>query len=302
MKRVLFILALLACILSPRLFSLELELVGGLGNIAFDKDRTTALSNSGVEGAFSPQLFPLVLARLSGEYRSFDYNMGFERDPLDRNKLSANVRVNLNYFYLEAGPFVGLFNSAKLPLNPGISAAMGLVVPGIIFIRAGGSSSLGTVMDITGNYFQNSGNLSAGFWVPHVVCSLNMDIWTYSSRQEANLLVTDGLTRYFFRADVYTKNVPYTIRLDLGFQKLSRSYSSQRIDSGNNIVRDTETDEFKSVFVGLEGTYTASPALKFLLGGEMPVYSWSVRSMKDPPKSAFLFEAHAGVIWTLGGQ
>jgi len=302
MKKTVCTLLILGCVLSSRLFSLDLELVGGLGNLAFDKDRTTALSDTNAAGAFSPQLFPLALARLSGDYRGLAWTVGFQRDPLERNRLFGNLRADLGYFFLEAGPVIGVFNSSKFPLNPGISAALGLSIPGIIFVQASGSSTLGAVMDITGSYFQNTGDISTGFWVPHVVCSLNLDAKNYSSREEANLLVTDGLIRYFFRADVYTKNVPYTLQLDLGFQKLSRSYSTQKIDSNNDFVKDTETDEFKSVFVGLEGTYTFNSAFKFLLGAEMPVYSWGVRPMKDPPKSAFLFEAHAGIVWTLGGN
>ena len=296
MKKALFFLFILT--LPPRIFALDLELSGGLGNYAFDRERTSALSDPNVEGAFKPQLFPLILARLSGAYKNFAWNAGFERDPLLRNRLLANLKLDLDYFFLELGPFVGIFNSAKLPLNPGISAGLGLVVPGIIFIQAGGSSSLGTVMDIKGNYFQNSGDLAAGFWVPHVICSLNMGVRNFTLREEANVLIEDGLSRYFFRADVFTKNVPFTIRVDLGYQSLRRSYTSEKIET-NNLVKDTQTDEFKSIFIGLEGAYTFSPALKFLLGGEMPVYYWGVRPMKDPPKGTFLFEARAGIIWTL---
>lgn len=301
MKKVLFTLLFLGCVLSQRVFSLELELAGGLGNLAFDKARTSPLGDDDPDktGAFSPHLFPLALARLSGEYRGFSYSAGYERDPVERNRVFANVGLNLDYFFIEAGPSIGVFNSAELPINPGISAALGLAVPGVIFVRAGGSSTLGAVMDIPNNYMQSSGNISAGFWVPHVICSLNMNVSSFTLRRKANLLIEDALTRYFFRADVYTKNVPYTVHVDLGYQKLSRSYTSQKIDSGD-IVKDTKTDEFKSVFIGLEGTYTLSPALKFLLGGEIPVYSWGVLPLKNPPKNTFLFQARAGITWTFG--
>jgi len=300
MKKTQFVLLLLACILSPRAFSLDLELSGGLGNLAFDRSTTSALSDPAVEGAFDPQLFPLLLARFSGEYKDLAWNAGFERDSLLQNRLSANLRLNLDYFFLEAGPLIGLFNSANLPLNPGISAEMGLTIPGIVFVRAGASSTLGTLMDIKGHYFQTSGDIAAGFWVPYVICSLNMVVRNFALREESNLLIEDGLTRYFFRADVYTKNVPYTIRVDLGFQSLRRSYISDKIDN-NDLVKDSQTDEFKSVFAGLEASYEFGPALKFILGAEMPVYSWGVRPMKDPPKSTMLFQARTGIIWTLPG-
>ena len=301
MKKVLFIILILCCVLSSQVFSLDLELIGGLGNLAYNQERTSALSDPDNPRAFTPHLFPLALARLSGEYKSFAYNLGFERDPVVRNRLFANLRADLDYFFIEAGPFIGLFNTSKLPFNPGISTAMGLGFPGIVFARAGASSNLGTVMDITDNYSQNTGNISVEFWIPHLVCSLNMSYRSFTIREQANLLIEDESRRYYFSADAYTKNIPYTIRVDLGFEKLSRSYVSQKIDN-DSIVKSTQTDEFKSVFMGLEGTYTFSPALKFLLGGEMPVYFWSVRPMKDPAKKTVLFEAHIGVIWKISNS
>ena len=299
MRKVLLVLVFIY-ILVPRIFSLELELTGGLGNLAFDKDRTSPLGDDdpAKTGAFGPHLFPLAMAQLSGEFKGFSYSAGFERDSLLRNRLFANVGLNLDYFSLEAGPVFGIFNSSKLPINPGISMGLGLEIPGIIFIRAHGSSTLGIFMDRTDNYFQQTGDLSAGFWVPYVICSLNMSVRNFTQREQANLLIEDELIRYFFRADVYTKNIPYTIRVDLGYQSLSRSYMTQSV-SGTDIVKDTATDELKSVFMGLEGSYTFSPALKFLLAGEMPVYSWSVRPMKDPSKNSFLFQASIGIIWTI---
>ena len=299
MKKVLLILVFVYALV-PRIFSLELELVGGLGNLAFDSDRISPLGDDDPDKtkAFSPYFFPLALAQLSGEFRGFSCSAGFERDSLLRNRLFANVALHLDYLFLEAGPVFGIFNSSKLPISPGLSAGLGLEIPGIVFIRAHGSSTLGILMEETDNYFQQSGDLSAGFWVPYVICSLNMSVRNFTQREQTNLLTEDNLVRYFFRADVYTKNVPYSVRVDFGFQSLSRSYTTQSV-SGTDIVKDTETDELKSIFMGLEGSYTFSPALKFLLAGEMPVHTWSVRPMGDPPKNSFLFQARIGVIWTI---
>jgi hypothetical protein len=279
---------------------MELELIGGFGNLAYNKGRTSVLSDPVNPRAFSPQYFPLVLARLSGEYNGLAYNTGFERDPLLRNRLFANMKVETDFFSIEAGPFFGFFNSSKLPLNPGVSANLWLGVPGTVFLKAGGSSTLGIIlMDKTGNYSQYSGDISVGFWVPYVICSLNMSIRNFTIRENAVLSIKDESVRYFFRADVHTKNVPYTISLDFGYQSLRRSYTLQEV-SGGNIVSNTETDNFKSFFLGMEGTYTFSPSLKFLLGGEMPVYSWGARDLKKPSKGTMLFELRMGVIWTFG--
>ena len=285
----------------PNLSPLSLELVGGLGNHSYDQERTIALSDESVEGSFSPNLFPLVLARFSGEYGNISYNTGFERDPLSKNRLFMNVKTDFNFFFVEAGPYLGLFNTKQLPFNPGLSVSTGFSLPGIVFIRASGASTLGPIMDVPDYYYQNSGGISAGFWVPHVVCSLNMSSKSFTVRNVDMLLIENSLKRYFFSADVFTKNVPYTIRVDLGFENLSRSYITEEI-SGSSIIKSTTKDEFKSIFMGFELNYTFTPALKVLLGAEMPVHSWGVSPMQNPPKDTILFEARAGIIISWPGK
>ena len=298
MKKTLFTLLFLFCLAVSGIFSLDLELLGGIGNLAFDKSRTLALSSEKVEGKFSPHYFPLLLARVSGEYSGIGYDAGFEKHPVMRNTIFANLKIEREYFSFETGPIISIFNSWKLPLNPGLSAGLGLAVPGIVFGKVKGSSTLVVPMDTVGNYSLNTGDISVGFWVPYVVCSLNMGFRTFTTRELANLLVEDELSRYFFRADVFTKGMPYTIRLDLGYQNLSRSYSSQKV-SGDDIIKNSDKDEFRSVFLGLEGTFTLNQTLKFVLGGELPFYSWGVRPMKDPPKGTMLFQARAGVVYNI---
>ena len=291
MKKAALTLFIIVLLSSQPIFSLDLEFIGGLGNLAFNNDRTMALSDDVNPGAFSSNFYPLIRTGMSGEYRNFSFKAGFERDPILRNRFFTNLRADFNYFYVETGPFIGLFNSQKQPFNPGLSAAMGLQIPGIIFAELNGSSTLAAPLDLTGFYYQNNGGISLGFWVPYVVCSLNMIVKNYAYHKETDLIIKDSLNRYFFRADVYTKNIPYTIQVDLGFQNLSRSYYLQDL-----------TDEFKSIFMGLEVTYTLNQSVKFIFGGEMPVYSWSKSPMKNPPKSSFLFEAWTGAVWTLQGK
>ena len=296
MKKAFAALIITLCIVPLRIHSLDLEISGGAGNYAFDSGLTSSLGDEAE--SFQSQFYPLALVQISGEKGNFYYNMGFERDPLLRNRFFANVAINLNYFFVEAGPYLGLFNTRKLPVSPGIGAGLGFTVPGIIFIEARGSSTLAIPMDIKGNYSQLSGDISLGFWVPHVVCSLNVRARNYTVRKESNLLIEDAFSRYFFRADIYTKNVPYTMQLDLGYQSLSRSYSSWKT-GGGGLVKDTRSDTLKSIFIGLEMTYTVIPVLKVYLGGEIPVYSWAELPMKDLPGGTALFQAWTGVIWTL---
>jgi hypothetical protein len=295
-----FAFVVLAALWTAPLWGIDLEISGGLGNMAFDAERESALGAG--DEAFEGRLFPVGLVKISGEAANgFYYSGAFERDPLLRNRLSINLGIELDYINLEIGPVMGLFNSKEQAVNPGFSAGLGLEFPGVVFVNLKALSSLGSVLDIAGNYLQKSAGVSAGFWVPHVVCSFNLVARNFALQKKANLLIEDSLVRYFFRADVFSKNVPYTCRVDLGYQKMSRSYSSYLVN-GSNLDRDNQTDEFKALYIGLETSYMVSPALKLLLGGEMPVYSWSVRPMRSPDKGSFLFKAYAGIILTLGSR
>jgi hypothetical protein len=292
-----FALFFLAAFWVSPLWGVDLEISGGLGNTAFDPERKSALG-SGAE-AFEGRLSPLGQVKISGETENgFYYSGAFEREPLLRNRLSVNMGIKLSYISLEIGPVMGLFNSEDQAVNPGFSAGLGLEFPGILFAALKASSSLGSILNTPGNYLQKSGEIGIGFWVPYVVCSFNMSVKGFALEEKANLLIEDSMTRYFFRADVFSKNVPYTCRLDLGYQNMSRSYSSYRIN-GASLDRDIQIDEFKALYIGLEASYTANPALRLFLGGEMPVYSWSVQPMKSPDKGSFLFQAHAGIVLTL---
>ena len=299
MKRTLIALLILVCCSTSVVFSLEIELSGGLGNIAYDKSNTSALSGDEDDpGTFEPLYYPLIRARVSGEFSGLRYNFGFEKEPVLRNSIFANIRIDHEYFFMELGPVFGFLNSNRLPVNPGISAALGLIYPGIAFLEAAGSSSLALIpMEKKGNYSQISADLSAGFWVPYVICSLNTSIKRFTIREKTILLTEDESVRYFFRADIFAKNYPYTVRVDFGFQNLKRSYTSMEIAS-SKIVQNDITDEFKSLFLGMEGTFSINSVYTVILGAEMPIYSWSVHPMKSPQENSRFFEAKVGMIWT----
>jgi hypothetical protein len=273
--------------------AMDLELSGGAGNVAFDSKRTSSLGEE--DGAFKPQPFPLIKAEVSGEVGdNFIYYGGFERDPILRNRVYANMGYNLKFLTLEMGPFLGVANNKDSIFNPGAAVGIGLNFPGIIFLDLKASSTLGGLLEDTGDYAQNTRNVSIGFWVPYVVCSLNMDTKKHTVLEKSEQVIEDAAKRYFFRADVYTKNVPYTIQVDLGYQSLTRSYSDYSL-----VKKNTKTDEFKTFFLGLEAAYTFKPGFKAFLGGEMPLYAWSSGDMADAKKGSILFEFRGGIVWTL---
>jgi hypothetical protein len=280
----------LLCFLPERARALELRFFGGAGNHAFDPGGETSLGAADMR--FQPHAFTLGLISLEGEVSdTVDFSAAYERDPLLGNRLLGAVGFELGVVRLDFGPFIGLFNTGEQVLSPGIAAALGLEFPGIIFGSLKAGSTIGSPVSAPGDYAQQTGEIALGFWVPHVVCSLSMNVRTFTRRKSGDLLLKDGHTRWQFRADVFTKNVPYTIRIDMGFQSLKRSYTSP--------ATETSADELKSIYIGFEGSWRLLPSLRLILGAEMPVFSWGEKPLKGLEKDAVLYQFGGGLVWTL---
>jgi len=282
--------------------ALDIGIFAGAGNFSFDPELTQPLGDETVPKPFEPKMNPVIRAVVSGEAGFISYEGGFTRSPVLRNRLFANIGIDLSFFKMNVGPFIGLFNTKKEIFNPGFSAGMSIMFPGIVFIDVNASSSLGNALGTTGSYTQKTGELSAGFWVPNVICSLNLQSYSFTIKEKPNLTIDDSLVKYFFRADVFAKNVPFTIKVDIGYGLLSRSYYTQSITGtlpDLELSSDVISDEFKFIYLGLEAFYRINPMFKIFLSGEMPVYSWSAPKMKNPAKGTFIFQSMAGVVITL---
>ncbi|MDR1899487.1 MAG: hypothetical protein LBQ55_05725 [Treponema sp.] len=284
------ILISLVCILSGPVFSLELTLRGGAGNMTFDPGLRGPLGPAGA--AFDNYVYPYGRLSVDGSFSELlSYHAALDRDPILRNRVTGEVELKLHFLRFSFGPVISPFNTGESLISPGFSGRLELQFPGIIFGSLEASSNFGTALANTGDFLQQSGGAALGFWVPNVVCAFQINTRSFSERISRALLIKDELTRYQFRADVFSKNVPYTIRVDLGYQSLKRAYSGGNADT---------TDEFESIYLGFEGTYRIVPRIKIILGVEMPVYSWGASPLKGPSRSDVLFNAHAGLNWTIG--
>jgi hypothetical protein len=278
MKRICFVLTGVLLCFSPA-FALDLTLKGGVGNMAFDQDRTSFLNNK----KFEPNYFPFGLVQLDGTYTDFiSYRIGFDRDPVLRNRIITNVSFNFEYVHLAIGPFIGPFNNRDQVITPGVSAGLTAEWPGVLFGRLTAGSTVGAGLNDDGDYIQQNGEIAFGFWVPHVINTLNASLRSFTE-QVGNERIEDRWIRYQYTADIFSKNVPYTIHIDMGYQTLERSYGAGG------------TDTLKSVFLGFETTVRINSIVKVLLGAEMPIYSWGAKPLGNPGRTV-LFQAHTGVV------
>jgi hypothetical protein len=269
--------------------ALELEALGGAGNLAFDHEGKSALG----EETFNPKSFFTGYVSVKGEYSDFfDFNIRLENDPVLRCRALGGVSFNFNYGKLEMGPLIGFFNTKEQPLSAGVSGGLRLEYPGLVFASLKGSSTLASLLAAPGDYAQSEGDAAFGFWVPNVICAISMNKKDFACLLNEELLTRDEQTRYQFSADVYNKNVPYTLRIDLGYQILKRSYVPMRNADGQ-----VEADEFKTIYGGFEGTWRIIPPLRVILALEMPFYSWAAQPLRKDSEAVF-YKAQAGIIWT----
>jgi len=270
--------------------ALEIEFAAGTDNLIFNPERKTPLGEQAPPEHFTANYSFHGYLGLKGDYSDkIGYFFSLERDSVLQNTLSGGITVDLEYINIELGPFAGLLNTSLQPLKAGIMGGIELSYPGIIFGSIKGLSSIGSQSDFPGDYIQSGAEVNLGFWLPNVIPRLSYSVKSFT-RREDSVLLRDELTRYLFSAEVFSKNVNYTIRVDMGFESLKRSYQS-----GNSTV---ETDELNAVFLGFEGRVRIFAPLRLILGMEFPVFAWAQAPMKSPEKSQFLFKFYTGLSWT----
>lgn len=275
-----FVTAGLAC----RLYALDLTVIGGAGNYSFD---LTAKKPIG-DGEFKGSLYPLGRISLSDRISTtFSYSATLERDPMLRNLLICEMTIESGFFKLSVGPLLGLFSTVETPLKPGVSAGVCLEFPGIIFFDLRGGASFGTIRE-KGDYSLETSRIAFGFWLPNLVNTLSLTSQRFDVALSNTLLTGDELLRICNRVDIYAKNIPYTVSIDIGYQVLKRSYDGQ----------SNGEDLFRSVFLGFETAITVRPNFTIRFGAEIPAFVWG----KEPlarAKDRWFFQAFAGFTWTI---
>jgi hypothetical protein len=261
-----------------------------LGNHSFNTHRESPLGG----GSFEPTLFPFAQIKATGTYSDlFNFEGSLERDPILRNRVGGEVELLAGPVSLSAGPFIGLFNSPETMLNLGFSGGLGLDIPGIFFAKLKGSTNLGTVKAV-GDYSMDSSLAAVGFWLPNLVSTFSLITKTYGVQNSVSRYIEDKLFRVEYNGEIYAKGVPYTIRIDIGYQSLKRSYT-------DTVTPLNEADEFRSIFLGFETEIAITPVLKILIGAEMPVYSWGKNPLTKPD-NAWLFQAHGGIVYSFDSK
>lgn len=264
--------------------ALDLESSGSFGNLGFDTSAAVPLGASGFSGNYD---WGTTLSATERIGDAFTFSAGFERRPITRNIVFTKVGFDAGFARLSVGPFFGPFNAEGSVLTSGLSTSLSLELPGLLFGSFRSDSTIGAGLAAPGDYVQERSEVSVGFWVPNVVLAATLSSDSFTYRSDAVSTEVDRTTRYAFSADVYKKNVPYTLRLTAAYESLSRSY----LDSGAG----TElVDELGLALAGLETSIRINDGLKIKVGAEAALYAWGIGDLASPPTDLFLYRAWAG--------
>jgi len=286
-------LALGAFTICGSLPGLEVSSAFSFGNLAFSPERDSALSAEGKNFSETWNYGgSLEASERIGE--NFLFAAGFERDAILRNTIYTRVGYDAGFARISVGPFFGPFNAADSVLTSGISTILRLELPGVAFASFRSDSTIGAGLAATGDYVQERSELVAGFWVPNLLVSARLATDAFTLKDAADLTIVDERTRYELVAEAFKKNVPYTVKLNMGYENLKRSYEG--------LTKATSfADELGAAIIGLELSVQATDEFRFNVGAEGALYAWGIGDLGSPSSSKPFFTARAGVTIVLRG-
>jgi len=273
------IASLALLVFAPAAEALDVGIDTWAGNLAFTRDRTAA--DTSFPG--SDYLWGVSAYATQSLTDAIGFETGFYADPILRNIAYTLFNYHASFLTIGVGPFFGFFNDLSTLLTSGISTAITLELPGILFVSFRSDSTIGGELIKVGSYLQSRNDVSLGFYVPNAICTLALDTKSFEQKAAADTVV-DALTEYRFSADVFKKGVPYRIVTTIAYQVLSKSF-----------VAATTTDAtLNSIVLGIQVDVNLTPSVMLTAGMEGTVYSFGTGVLVGSAQS-LLFQATAGI-------
>lgn len=266
---------------------LEVSSTVSAGNLSFDTAATSSIGDAG--GSFQPTWTyggNLSASEKIGD--SISFSAGFDRDSILRNIVFTRVGFDAGFAKLAVGPYFGPFNAEGSVLTSGLSTNLRLEIPGVIFGSFRSDSTIGAGLAAPGDYVQERSEVLVGFWVPNILISARLASQSFTYKNSSDLTTVDERTRYEFVADTFKKNIPYTIRLNVGYENLKRSYVGAT-------AATSYVDELGAAIIGLETAMQFSDFVRVALGAEGALYAWGIGELGSPATSAAFFTAKVGL-------
>ncbi|MBN2510811.1 MAG: hypothetical protein JXB03_11060 [Spirochaetales bacterium] len=283
---------ILWCVISLIAVSFQLPAleVGSLfhfSNLDFSKNRDSADTDmSGYDYVWGLTLYGTIPVS-----DSMYLKIGNFYDPILQNTVYNLIGFEQNYVKILVGPFFGIIHNNDNLIQSGLSTTVRIDLPGVFFLSFMADSSIGGRLVKKGDYIQEKNGIEAGFYVPNAVCSVGLETKTYTRKHTSSEQVT-GFTEYFFKTDIFKKNVPYRILLTFAYQTQTIDYVTETL---------TTTHTLNSLVMGTKLTARVSDNVQIILDLESNVYSFGsaediVLSLPDSGLGMYLFRSSTGVV------
>ncbi len=283
--------ALAALLMAPAAASaLDLTAELLLGNMNLDWGGTSPVAAAAYPADLWVYGAEITLTERLGD--AFVLETSYATDPILRHILRSAIAYESGIVRIAAGPVLGAFNTAATPIKAGISVGLRVDLPGWAFVSARADSSMGAGLIAEGDYAQELAELQAGWYVYNAICSASVLTRKFYHVIAPGDILADSSNRYAFGVDVFKKGSPYRVKLDFGYQDITRSYP------------DTTIDKLGIVFIGARLNAALSPTLSIIADLESGVYAFGLEALagRGPDPNAFIFRASLGVGLKLGTQ
>lgn len=280
---------LAAILLAAPAIGLEITSSFSTGNLSFDTGESESIGAAGgsFDGTWAYSANVSAVERISD---NVTFTAGFERDSVLRKEIFTRIGFDAGFAKLAVGPFFGPFNVDGSVLTSGISTSLRLEKPGVAFGSFRSDSTIGAGLAAPGDYVQEKSEVLIGFWVPNILITARLASESFTYKKLAALTTVDERIRYEFIADVFKKNVPYTVRLNMGYENLRRAYVHPAA---------SEEDELGAAIIGMDVALQLNDTLRVSAGAEGALYVWGIGDLGSPPTNTAFFTARAGLVLTL---
>jgi len=219
--------------------------------------------------------------------------ISFDADPAQGNKLAARGMYRTSYMEISAGPSFGVLNStgssSGVPIlfQPGLGIGFGITAPGIIVAKADTEFALPAAVQTEGQVYLQKSELSAGFFLPNVLCTLKVSQRT-SGVLDGVIPKTRSSTDYGFYTTSFKKGSMFRVSMNFIYRIIDYYATADSVDNRKiaNLV--------------LGGGFTVTPNTEYSLfvDGDGALYSFSLGDPVDG-LDRFMFNLRAGVTMSI---
>lgn len=261
------------------LHAAEIGLSTQASNFSFDNDGT--LNPDVPRFGLSASVSDRISDRLDGR-------VYFDRDPAIGNLMGARASYHTSFLEISAGPSFGLLNSegssndVKVLFQPGIGIGFKIVIPGYFLAGADTDFAMPPATWTNGQSFIQRGELSAGIYLPNVLCTAKVSQKNNTTAYYGGDVVR-SVTDWGLYTEAYKKGSPFRISVDFIY----------RVQ--NFIPKDATADPVKigNLILGTGVTWSPSVDMGFFAKMNSALYSFTLNGKVDN-LDKFLYEFSLG--------